>query len=203
MGIGYFKMKDTFYLAHYRDIDSACHSVKTHSMETSVLTKKFASKIGLDLIGELLGLIHDLGKYSFEYQCYIRSAVGLLCPGDKDYVDAKRLRGRIDHSTAGAQWIWEALKDEIKINKLAAEIVSLCVLSHHSGLIDVFDIAGGDRFSTRLKKDFTLTHYCEVQEKIDHSTLDRIRELIKSEEKNDQLKELVTRIHEFFSNPIR
>jgi len=58
--------------------DAARHSVKTHSAETSVLTKRFASKIGLDLIGELLGLLHDFGKYSFEYQCYIKSAVGLF-----------------------------------------------------------------------------------------------------------------------------
>jgi len=197
------KMKTTSYLAHYRKVDCARHSVKTHSVETSLFAKKFAGKIRLDLIGELLGLLHDLGKYSFEYQCYIKSAVGLLCPGDKQYVDAKRLKGKIDHSTAGAQWINEALRDAVKINKLASEIVALCVVSHHSGLIDVFDIAGEDKFSARLKKDFTLTHYCEAQEKIDHSILDRINELIKSEDKNNQLKRLIIRIHELFSGPIR
>ncbi|MBW2164650.1 MAG: CRISPR-associated helicase Cas3' [Deltaproteobacteria bacterium] len=196
-------MKTTSYLAHYRKVDCARHSVKTHSVETSLFAKKFAGKIRLDLIGELLGLLHDLGKYSFEYQCYIKSAVGLLCPGDKQYVDAKRLKGKIDHSTAGAQWINEALRDAVKINKLALEIVALCVVSHHSGLIDVFDIAGEDKFSARLKKDFTLTHYCEAQEKIDHSILDRINELIKSEDKNNQLKRLIIRIHELFSGQIR
>ena len=196
-------MEPTFYLAHYRVVDAVSQSVKIHSAETSLFAKKFAGKIGLDLIGELLGLLHDLGKYSFEYQCYIKSAVGLLCPGDKDYLDPKRHKGKVDHSTAGAQWIWKALKDEVKINKLAAEIISLCVLSHHSGLIDVFDIAGEDKFSARLNKDFTSTHYCDVQEKIDHSISDRITELIKSEEKNDQLRKIVSLIHGFFSDPIR
>jgi len=76
------KMKTTSYLAHYRKVDGANHSVKTHSVETSLFAKKFAGKIGLDLIGELLGLLHDFGKYSFKYQCYIKCAVGLLCPGD-------------------------------------------------------------------------------------------------------------------------
>jgi len=52
-------MKPTSYLAHYRKIDCARHSVKTHSVETSLFAKKFAGKIGLDLIGELLGLLHD------------------------------------------------------------------------------------------------------------------------------------------------
>lgn len=196
-------MKPTSYLAHYRKVDCARHSVKTHSVETSLFAKKFAGKIGLDLIGELLGLLHDLGKYSFEYQCYIKSAVGLLCPGDKNYVDAKRLRGQIDHSTAGAQWIWEALKDEVKINKLAVETVSLCVLSHHSGLIDVFDIAGEDKLSVRLNKNFTLTHYCEAQEKIDHSISARITELIKTEGKNDQLRNFISNVHGFYRDPVR
>ena len=196
-------MKPTFYLAHYRKVDGARHSVKTHSVETSLFSKEFAAKIELDLIGELLGLLHDLGKYSFEYQCYIKSAVGLLCPGDKNYIDPRRYKGKIDHSTAGAQWINEASRGAVKINKLAAEIVSLCVLSHHSGLIDVFDIAGEDKFSARLNKDFTLTHYYEAQEKIDHSILGRITELIKSEDKSDQLKEIVGQLHEFFDNPIR
>jgi CRISPR-associated endonuclease/helicase Cas3 len=196
-------MKPKFYLAHYRLSDTVSHSVKQHSAETSLFAKKFAGKIRLDLIGELLGLLHDLGKYSFEYQCYIKSAVGLLCPGDKDYVDAKKYKGKIDHSTAGAQWIWEALRNEVKINKLAVELISLCVLSHHSGLIDVFDIAGEDKFSARLNKDFISTHYREVQEKIDHSISDRITELIKSEERNDQLRKIISLIHGFSNDPIR
>lgn len=196
-------MKPTFYLAHYRVVDSAMHSVKTHSVETSQFAKRFAGKIGLDLVGELLGLLHDLGKYSFKYQCYLKSAVGLLRPGDDDYIDGKRCKGKIDHSTAGAQWIWEALKNEVKINKLLAEIVSLCALSHHSGLIDVLDISGEDKFSARLSKDFALTHYYEVREKIDHSILDRITELIKTDGKNDQLKEVISKVHQRYDEPVR
>ncbi len=196
-------MEPTFYLAHYRIVDSASQSIKMHSAETSLFAKKFADKIGLDLIGELLGLLHDFGKYSFEYQCYIKSAVGLLCPGDKNYLDPKRNKGKIDHSTAGAQWIWKALKDEVKINKLTAEIISLCVLSHHSGLINVFDISGEDKFSARVNKDFDSTHFYEAQENIDNSISDRIVELIQSEEKNDQLRMIVNLIHEFCCDPIR
>ena len=53
------EVKPTSYLAHYRKVDCARHSVKTHTMETSLLAKKFAGKIGLDLIGELSGLLND------------------------------------------------------------------------------------------------------------------------------------------------
>jgi len=196
-------MKNIFYLAHYRNADAVSQSVATHSAETALFAKKFAGKIGLDLLGELSGLLHDLGKYSFEYQCYIKSAVGLLSPRDQNYLEAKRHKGKIDHSTAGAQWIWNVLRDEVKINKLLAEIVSLCVLSHHSGLIDVFDIAGEDKFSERLSKDFSSTHFDQVQERIGQPVLDRITELAQSDVKKIQLKKLISRIHELFSDPIR
>ena len=53
------EVKPTSYLAHYRKVDCAEHSVKTHSVETSQFAKKFAGKIGLDLICELSGLLHD------------------------------------------------------------------------------------------------------------------------------------------------
>ena len=52
-------MKAISYLAHYRKVDCARHSVKTHSVETSLFAKKFAGKIELDLIGELLGLLNN------------------------------------------------------------------------------------------------------------------------------------------------
>jgi CRISPR-associated endonuclease/helicase Cas3 len=178
-------------------------TLEEHLLGTSLLSKEFAGKIGLDQIGELLGLLHDLGKYSHEHQRYIKSAVGLLCPGDRDYVDAKKLRGKIDHSTAGAQWIWEASKDAVKVKKLAAEIVSLCVLSHHSGLIDVLDVAGDDKFSAGLNKNFTSTYYREVQKKTEHPIAARIVELVLSEETNEQLTKTMTSMHEFSTGPIR
>ncbi|MGO9480838.1 MAG: CRISPR-associated helicase Cas3' [Candidatus Kryptoniota bacterium] len=187
----------------YREADAVCHSLETHSVETSLFAKKFAGKVGLDLTGELLGLLHDLGKYSFQYQCYIKSAVGLLRPGEKDYLDPNKYKGKIDHSTAGAQWIWGVMKDEVKIKKVVAEIISVCVLSHHSGLIDVFDITGDDKFSARLIKDFTSTHYPEVQQKVDQSILDRIAELVASDTKNDQFRQLIALIHGFCSDLIR
>jgi CRISPR-associated endonuclease/helicase Cas3 len=76
-------------------------------------------------------------------------------------------------------------------------------VSHHSGLIDIFDISGGNKFSTRLNKEFSLTHYFEVREKINQDISKRIWELIKSEEKIDQLRKLLCRIHKFSDNLIR
>ena len=46
-------------------------SLATHLTETAAIAKMLAAKLGLDLAGELLGLMHDFGKYSLKFQKYI------------------------------------------------------------------------------------------------------------------------------------
>ncbi|MGD9157778.1 MAG: CRISPR-associated helicase Cas3' [Desulfobacteraceae bacterium] len=196
-------MKSETYLAHYREADSAIHTIETHLIETAYYTKKFAGKIELESLGVLLGLLHDLGKYSFEFQRYIKSAVGLISIESKDYLDPKKNKGKIDHSTAGAQLIWELLEDKIKINKLIGEIIALCVVSHHSGLIDLFNIIGEDKFSERIKKDFIETYYYEMKQKIDSPIMKQINELLNSGNIEQQLKPVVEKIHLSFYGSLR
>ncbi|WP_290003874.1 CRISPR-associated endonuclease Cas3'' [Faucicola atlantae] len=139
------------YIAHVRKSDGAKQSLLDHLTGTAELAKQFANKIGLPLSGELIGLVHDLGKYSDDFQIYIKSATGIFNPDiDDEYVDAKGLKGKIDHSTAGGQWLIESLKNfnhPIKDGKtrengdLLAQILGLCVVSHHSGLIDIVDLS--------------------------------------------------------------
>ena len=75
-------------------------SVKEHLFGVSEIAAKNASKIGLSKVGELLGLLHDLGKYSKSFQNYIKSATGLLNQDEDDYVDSKGLKGKIDQHCA-------------------------------------------------------------------------------------------------------
>ncbi len=179
------------------------HSLESHLNEAANFSGDFASKIGLRQIGTLLGLLHDVGKYSFVFQRYIKSAVGLLCKGDRGYMNPEPLRGQIDHSTAGAQWVCESLSKEIKIGRILKEIIALCGVSHHSGLIDLLDISGEDKLTIRLTKDAALTHYFEVKEKTDKSIADSINNIINSNEKNEQLKAVISQIHGLFDGQIR
>jgi CRISPR-associated endonuclease/helicase Cas3 len=73
------------------------------------IAKRHASKIGLEPQDELIGLLHDLGKYSNEFQSYLKSAVGLINQDEDEFVNARGLKGKVDHSTAGAQLVWEEL----------------------------------------------------------------------------------------------
>lgn len=86
--------------------------LKDHLRSVEKLTEKSASKFGAAKLGSILGLIHDIGKYSEEFQ--------------------KRLAGiniKVDHSSAGAQ---ELNHHYNKIGKALAYIIA----GHHGGLPD-------------------------------------------------------------------
>jgi CRISPR-associated endonuclease/helicase Cas3 len=116
------------FIAHFRDRVPKEQSLEDHLIGVSRLTAGFAAKIGLREQGELLGLLHDFGKYSAEFQNYLKSAVGLLNQDeDEDWVDAKSRKGRVDHSTAGAQFVWQALAAKGALERSIGQIFSLCI----------------------------------------------------------------------------
>jgi CRISPR-associated endonuclease/helicase Cas3 len=66
------------FIAHYRENDNTAQSLEAHLRGVAALSREHARKIGQDDCGELLGILHDIGKYSDEFQNYLKSAVGLL-----------------------------------------------------------------------------------------------------------------------------
>ncbi len=169
-------------IAHWRSSDKKEQSLEDHLQGVSRLSRIFAAKIGLHDAGELIGALHDLGKYSKEFQDYLRSAVGLLDADADDYVDAKGLKGKVDHSTAGGQYIWSKLAGKGPQERIAAQVLALCVVSHHSGLIDCI---GGDAgnfgqaiFPRRMIKAHDKTHLDEVLRIADKKLIARCDELL-------------------------
>lgn len=150
------------YIAHRREKDGEIQSLVDHLEEVSKKTGEFASKIGLKEHGELLGLLHDIGKASQEFEQYIKSSVGLINPDEDDYVDAPGLKGKIDHSTAGAQLVYRIFAQNGNEERFAAQVLSLCIASHHSGLIDCISPEGKDTYSKRMGKGEEKTHVDEV-----------------------------------------
>jgi CRISPR-associated endonuclease/helicase Cas3 len=70
------------FAAHIRE-DGVVQTIQSHLMGTAKLASDFASVFGCKDLGYLCGLVHDIGKYSQEFQ--------------------KRIRGHsiyVDHSTA-------------------------------------------------------------------------------------------------------
>ncbi len=167
------------FIAHRREYDLKIQSVETHLTEVSELCGRFAGKVGLSKAGKIIGLLHDLGKYSNAFQTYIQSATGILDPDiDEDCVDARFLKGKIDHSTAGAQQVWSALKNYGIPGKIAGQILSVCLASHHGGLMDCLTPDGTDWFLTRINKKDEKTHLHECIKAVDKKILNQIEQLM-------------------------
>ncbi|PKN62785.1 MAG: CRISPR-associated helicase/endonuclease Cas3 [Deltaproteobacteria bacterium HGW-Deltaproteobacteria-15] len=139
-------------------------SLVSHLDNVAKLASDFARDIGLPNAGFLLGSLHDQGKASQAFQNYIRSATGFWDQEDEHYVDAAGKRGKIDHSTAGSQKIWAALKGIPlkKTDPLFAQMLALCLCSHHSGLIDCLEPGGENAYKRRIGKDTGKTHLTEA-----------------------------------------
>lgn len=148
-------------LAHLSK-DKRHQSLKAHLDQVSQLTGLFARKVRLEPAGKLLGRLHDLGKASRKFQNYLASAGGLIDPDQDEYVDPLAEKGRIDHSTAGAQWVYQQLKDKNSQAAIAAQVLAVCVSSHHSGLIDCLSTGGQDIFQLRMEKPEEAAHTIEV-----------------------------------------
>lgn len=96
------------YIAHTRE-DGKEQSLKNHLTETAKLAKAFASSFHAGELAYQMGLAHDLGKYSKEFQDRIKGISA----------------AQVDHSTSGG----------IELNKIFKNIIPVYgVLGHHSGL---------------------------------------------------------------------
>lgn len=167
------------FLAHYRESDHQEQDLWSHLRQTGEIAAKQTAKIGLGPIGELLGLVHDLGKATQEFDQYIRSAVGINDPDEDIVDDTISEKGKLDHSTAGAQVLYECLPKDVS-NRVAAEILSLIIASHHSGLIDCLTPSGENRLAKRLTKDLADTRKDEAWKNLDPSIRTRVVTLLRS-----------------------
>ena len=147
------------YVAHRRESDGKIQPVEEHLVGVAAHAARFADKLGLALLGELLGLLHDLGKYSVAFQ---------------DRINGKTPESeKVDHATAGAQHIWNSIPKEGGVAPIASQLLALCIASHHGGLIDCVSPDGQDRFSARMAKSEELTHLVESLKNGDERIISR------------------------------
>jgi CRISPR-associated endonuclease/helicase Cas3 len=135
---------------------------------------ELAKKLGLERAGELIGLLHDLGKATNTFQDYLLS----FASDDEARDD---LRGKIDHSTAGAQCLLANIhgaQQEDSLQGIVARFLAICIASHHSGLIDCLEPDGGDRLTQRLAKSDNSTRSSEAWTNLDPSVKSRAEALM-------------------------
>ncbi len=177
------------YIAHVRK-DGTKQSVEDHLSDVGEIASRLAAKINVSSAGELIGLLHDFGKFGMDFQEYIGSATGLINPDEDAFVDFKGLKGKIDHSSAGAQWIWENCQSWGKQGQLVGQMLALCIASHHSGLIDCLKPDGNNGFSDRMKKLDNKTHKNECLKNAPRYYMEKLDTLADKELIQNVLKQL-------------
>jgi CRISPR-associated endonuclease/helicase Cas3 len=153
-------------IAHIRKNDKTPQTLLEHLNGVSQWAGQFAEKVGMQETGEILGLLHDYGKASLLFQNYLLSAEKQIKPDDPRYIDPDEMRGRVDHSTAGAQIIYKKLWQKSTKEKIGAQVLALCIASHHSGLIDCIGPDGENYFQKRMAKADENTHRTEASENL-------------------------------------
>ena len=135
----------TVYLAHIRQLPNGQwieHFLDEHLLSVAELAAEFASVFDSQDWAHLSGLWHDLGKYSDEFQHYIKNVTGYAAEA---HIEGPA--GRVDHSTAGAI---HAIRQFGKIGRIPAYLIA----GHHAGLPDwSASEIGGKALSARLSPE--------------------------------------------------
>lgn len=160
------------FIARYRKRDMKPQYLWEHLLAVSAMTGQFASKVGLKDTGTLLGLTHDFGKATLEFNEYLKYESGLL---DTHCFDVTG--GKLDHSTAGAQVLYAAFLQPDGTTTLAADILALTVASHH-GFMDALTPDGQDAFTKRLAKGESETRKQEALSSLSSDIEIRLQELL-------------------------
>ncbi len=165
--------------------DARTQTIEEHLRGAAKLAEDFAGRIGFAEWGRLLALLHDLAKYSDEFQAYIRGeplSVGRDCEDDASCAAERGevpSRGKVDHSTAGAQFIQRSACGAASVWKQrAARILALIIAGHHGGLPDTLSADGEDLFLKRMAKNDARTHLSEALKYAPESILNEAREIL-------------------------
>ena len=128
---------------------SEWQTLEDHSQNVAKLAAEFAAPFGCSEAARLLGLVHDMGKATEEFQEYLKETNEVACNED-DEGDAFVRKHGPDHSTFGAQWLDRSVKG-------LGRLLAYASAGHHSGIPDGISISGSvSALSSRLEKNLSI-----------------------------------------------
>lgn len=145
-------------IAHMRKRDYKIQTVQDHLESVASLAKEYGKKAGFAAMAELAGFLHDMGKNTKAFSTYIDNAVK----------ETGEPLERIDHSTAGAKYLFEnyyvgtPTTQADMMTNLVVEMVGMVILSHHSGLQNFVQTDGSQSDFFRRVCRADLPYYEEV-----------------------------------------
>ncbi len=131
------------HVAHINPTTQKEQSVTEHCQNVGEYCKCFGAKIGIQETAALAGYFHDFGKDKKEFEEYLRHSIA----NPKDYSQ----RGKVNHSSAGAKYIFENYYNNDVLQKLTAQMLAMAICGHHGGLSDVIGLDGFDDFEKRVQ----------------------------------------------------
>ena len=130
--------KTQFY-AHTKEgaDESEWQLLNEHLIRVADYAAAFGRDAGVSELAKMAGRVHDLGKYSIEFQARLRGS-----------------KVKVDHATAGAKELTRIFKGTPQ--EALATLLAYCVSGHHTGLLnygDSSDLPGDGTLTARLKTD--------------------------------------------------
>ena len=120
------------------------HSLDQHLAKVAALAGQFAAGFGSEDWAQCAGMWHDLGKYSEEFQQYIKTASGYNSEAHIE-TDDNAQPGKVNHSDAGAQYA-------VELFGVHGRILAYLIAGHHAGLPDWYKLdAPGGALQGRLE----------------------------------------------------
>jgi CRISPR-associated endonuclease/helicase Cas3 len=110
---------EPFYAAHTPNTAGEWHGLEDHLTRVAEKAAEFGARFGAGELAHRAGLLHDIGKYSDEFQDYLdkchRASLGL---------EPKPRPGAAPHKAAGA----------VAVRELGGDLLAPVILGHHGGM---------------------------------------------------------------------
>jgi CRISPR-associated endonuclease/helicase Cas3 len=140
------------YIAHVQELENGqwdTQLLEDHLHETAKLTAIFSDEFDSGDWGYALGMVHDSGKATSEWQNYLGNKSGY------NEEASSETSGKVEHSGSGAK-----LAEEV-FGKTIGRFLSYCIAGHHTGLPDWIGTPAALAF--RLQKSSTKEIYEELK----------------------------------------
>ncbi len=143
------------FYAHSNKFDkSKWQLIKEHLENTAKIANDLGKDAGLSEFAYIVGILHDIGKYSNNFQRKISGS-----------------NIKVDHSTAGAKEV-KKLFSKSSRQEIIGTLLAYCIAGHHAGLPDFgsgIDMDDERTLSARLKNG--ISGYSEYSQEIDLSKI--------------------------------
>ncbi|TCL55898.1 CRISPR-associated Cas3 family helicase [Kineothrix alysoides] len=155
-------------IAHINEKSGKEQSVLEHLENTAKIAGRIGSEVNLENLSYITGFMHDLGKWRKTFENYLRDAIA---------GKAGAYRGSVNHSSAGAIYIYNHYYKGSREEKLTAQLISVAIFSHH-GLMDCLTPEGEPTFMKRI---------ASIQDLEYEEVINNLRENLFCEEHLDEL----------------